>query len=354
MSGPVVLFADRLWPHVGGMEMHAHAFIEHFTDHPRFPLRAVVSKDEGGLDVWRGEPVEPSFVVFNSGRWIEDLRTLRARWPRAAFVYRTGGNEILKAPLERLQIADHRARQRWWVESLGATIDLLITNSAFTEARLRSVGVTCPMARCVGGVDVGALGRPVRVPGPLRLCSVARFVPYKNHATLVDLVASLVARGRDVQLRLVGDGPLRSAVEGRVAEAGLSDRVVFLGAMTNREACAEIAAADLYIQLSVDRPTAVPGGSYTHSEGMGRSVLEALSAGTFVIAGNAGALPEVVVPGRGLLVDPMATAVDLAAQVSSLLDDVPRPEPTGIYAWGRVFERYERLWEGLGAPVGRH
>ncbi|MBK6534181.1 MAG: hypothetical protein IPF99_32820 [Deltaproteobacteria bacterium] len=53
-------------------------------------------------------------VFFNSGRWIEDLPRLRASFPRALFVYRTGGNEILKAPLERVVIADHLARQAHW------------------------------------------------------------------------------------------------------------------------------------------------------------------------------------------------------------------------------------------------
>lgn len=354
VTRPVVLFADRLWPHVGGMEMHAHAFIEHFTRHPRFPLRAVVSKDDLGRDVWRGEEPEPAVVFFNSGRWIEDLLALRARWPRATFVYRTGGNEILKAPLERLRLDDHAARQAWWAQTLGNTIDLLITNSGFTEDRLRSVGVSCRLARCVGGVDMRALVRAQRVPGPPRLCSVARFVPYKNHSRLVDVVAVLVARGHDLRLRLVGDGPLRGAVQDLIDAAHLAANVELIGALENEAACAEIAAADLYVQLSSDCLTSVPGGQYVHAEGMGRSILEALSAGTFVIAGDAGALPEIVTGDRGLLVDTAASPTVLADLIAPLLSTVPRPKPTDVYAWEHVFARYERLWEEFDAPAHRH
>ena len=44
----VLFFADRLPPLIGGMEMHARYFIEYFTDHKRFPLSGIVTKNEGG------------------------------------------------------------------------------------------------------------------------------------------------------------------------------------------------------------------------------------------------------------------------------------------------------------------
>lgn len=36
-AGPIVFFADRLPPLVGGVEIHAGAFVAHFTRHERFP-----------------------------------------------------------------------------------------------------------------------------------------------------------------------------------------------------------------------------------------------------------------------------------------------------------------------------
>ena len=79
--GPTVLFADRLPPLVGGMEMHAGQFIEHFAGHPRFPLVGVVTRDdhtrncllvEGQREVidlvGLPERFDPGVVFFNSGR----------------------------------------------------------------------------------------------------------------------------------------------------------------------------------------------------------------------------------------------------------------------------------------------
>jgi glycosyltransferase involved in cell wall biosynthesis len=336
------------------MEMHARYLIEHFTGHPRFPLSAIVTKDRAGADQIIGEtPEEPGIVFFNSGRWIEDLEVLRARHPKALFVYRTGGNEILKAPLERVTIPDHAARQAWWASRLNASIDLLVTNSAYTEKRLLDLGVRTPFARCVGGVNVAALERPPRAPGPVTIFCAARFVPYKNHALLLDVVHRLLEHGSDLRLRLAGDGPLLGAAKDQVRSLGIDPQVEFLGVLDNEAACAEIAAADLYVQLSGDVPTPVPGGQYLHSEGMGRSVLEALSAGTFVIAGRSGALPEVITPERGLLVD-LGSPETIAGQLEPLVAEPPRPGSTDIYAWDRVFTTYEQLWEGHFATPRRH
>lgn len=355
MTSGILLYADRLPPLVGGMEMHGGYFIEHFAGHPRFPLLGVVTKDAGGRDVALSRAGgRPAIVFFNSGRWIEDLAELRAAHADAVFVYRTGGNEILKAPLERSRIPDHAARQAFWTDALNATVDLLITNSAFTEGRLRELGVTCAFERCVGGVNVGSLARRPRASGPAQLFCAARFVPYKHHARLLSLVARLVERGIDVRLRLAGDGPLLQEAHARTQRLGLANHVAFLGVLDNRAACAETAAADFYVQLSGDVPTDVPGGRYVHCEGMGRSILEAVSAGTFVIAGRSGALAEVVTPDRGLLLDLDATDDSIVDRMAPLLTSPPRPAPTDEYAWARVFERYERLWEGCLAAAHRH
>lgn len=369
---PILLFADRLPPLIGGMEMHAGAFIEHFTDHPRFPLAGVVTRDterrdcllEGSVRVpvsLRELPkrldARPTVVFFNSGRWIEDLAELRVLFPDARFVYRTGGNEILKAPLERLHLAEHPARQAWWEARLNATLDQLITNSAYTEGRLEALGLRPELfARCVGGVDARALAAaraesPEPGDGPTRLLCAARFVPYKNHALLLEVFERLLGRGLDLELRLAGDGPLLEDARRQVQEAGLAERVRFLGRLSNEAVCRELVAADALIQLSSERVTEVPGGRYVHAEGMGRSILEALAGGTFVIAPRSGALPEILTPERGLLLE-LGSAELVADQLTPLLSGpVLRPEPAEGFGWDHYFARYEALWEGDHASV---
>ncbi len=374
MTRPILLFADRLPPLTGGMEMHARYFIEHFQDHRRHPLLGVVTRDATRRDclLRSGQlapvsldrlcdrlPEQPSIVFFNSGRWIEDLAEIRAAFPRAMFVYRTGGNEIIEASLERADLADHRERQRYWARALGEHVDMLVTNSAFTEQRLRDLGVDAArFVRCVGGVNVaalraGALPSRARATVPACFCA-ARFVPYKNHALLVEVFSELQRRGHRFRLRLAGDGPLLAEILAQARTLGLLEQVDFLGALTNEEVCAETARADVYVQLSADRITEVPGGSYVHAEGMGRALLEALSCGTFVVAARAGALPEVVTPERGVLVE-LGPAGRVADALEPVIDSPParRPFFEG-YGWNRYFAGYERIWEDLDASPRRH
>ena len=58
---------------------------------------------------------------------------------------------------------------------------------------------------------------------------VGRFSEQKNHLFLVDVFAEIARRRPDAVLILVGKGETRTAVERRVAELGLTDRVVFAG-----------------------------------------------------------------------------------------------------------------------------
>lgn len=364
----LLLFADRLSPIIGGMEMHADAFINYFTDHPRFPLSAVITKNEQGVDYLRltgvgtsivlkdlpGE-LNPMVLFFNSGRWIERLAEIRALFPNAHFVYRTGGNEILKAALTHQQIPQHRLRVAYWVKEINQAIDLMITNSAYTERRLVDIGITCPFLRCVGGVNVTAL-KPAQSTHyrSLTLFCAARFVPYKNHALLLSVVSQLISRGHCLRLRLAGDGPLLESAKQQVFRYHLIPVVTFLGALDNMATCHEIASADVYIQLSSDHLTPVPGGSYVHSEGMGRAILEAITAGTFVIAGHSGALSEIVTAARGVLLD-LDPIDQLIEKIEKILRSLPPRTPlVEAFGWQHLFRHYEALFESMYENIVGH
>ena len=58
---------------------------------------------------------------------------------------------------------------------------------------------------------------------------VGSFTEQKNHAFLVEIAAEVVRRRPDARLLLVGDGPLRPDIERKVAELGLTGKVIFAG-----------------------------------------------------------------------------------------------------------------------------
>jgi glycosyltransferase involved in cell wall biosynthesis len=356
----ILFFADRLPPLIGGMEMHAHYFIKHFTNHDKFPISGIITKNKKGQDCLLSKEgnvsvidinnlsklFDSAFLFFNSGRWIENMKQIRNMFKEATFFYRTGGNEILKAPLINEKIADHSLRQDYWVKILNNSIDIMITNSSYTEKRLKNIGITCSFAKCVGGVNVPKL-KISKLPKqrPITIFCAARFVPYKSHSLLVSVIQKLILRGHNLVVRLAGDGPLLKDVKKQVNRNNLTKIIKFLGSIDNKKVCQEIVDANIYMQLSSDLVTKVPGGSYVHSECMGRSILEAITLGTFIVVGRSGALSEIVTRDRGILVG-LNSLEKITDDIEKVLKNLPAKRNfTDEFSWKKIFNRYEDLFD---------
>ncbi len=118
-----------------------------------------------------------------------------------------------------------------------------------------------------------------------RIVMVARFSEQKAQSLLIEAVAQIRA---PFQLLLVGDGPLRPAVEQQVAKLNLRDRVSFLGQRMN---IAEILASSHIFAL------------FTRWEGFPISILEAMRAGLPVVASDVNGVREAVAEGsNGFLI----------------------------------------------------
>lgn len=120
--------------------------------------------------------------------------------------------------------------------------------------------------------------------------------PHKNHLFLCDLVAGPL-RNRDVQVVCAGgQGRGHEALQRRIAESGLSDRVKLVGRLNDADRDGLLAMAAALVFPS----------SY---EGFGAPVIEAMALGAPVIASNLTALPEVVADaGQVLTLDAAAWA----------------------------------------------
>lgn len=121
--------------------------------------------------------------------------------------------------------------------------------------------------------------------------TVARFVPVKGLPILLDAFHALVQGKKDAPyLVLVGDGSERPALEAKVQELGLADRVRFAGFRQDIPAC--LHAIDGFVHSSL-------------YEGLGYTLIEAMSSKVPVIASNVGGVKEFVYHERtGLLVEP--------------------------------------------------
>ncbi|WP_375507628.1 glycosyltransferase family 4 protein [uncultured Caballeronia sp.] len=144
------------------------------------------------------------------------------------------------------------------------------------------------------------LVRTPRPDGGLRLINTAMMHNHsKGHGVLLQAVADLHKRDIAVELTLIGDGALRPEFETQAAQLGLGDHVTFVGIVNADLVADHVAEHDLFVLPSFQ-------------EGMPRAMLEAMAAGTPVIASNVGGIPEVL--GEESMVAPG----DVAALVSSI------------------------------------
>ncbi len=135
--------------------------------------------------------------------------------------------------------------------------------------------------------------------------AVARHAMMKRLDVLLDAYACSPGRPQD-RLVLIGDGPLRAELEARVDRLGIADRVVFVG--HREDAAVLVGGFDLFALTS-------------DTEGLPRSVIEAMSAGVPVMSTLVGGLAEVVEDGITGRTIPTGDPEAIAAVLTELRGD---------------------------------
>ena len=167
------------------------------------------------------------------------------------------------------------------------------------------------------GTDLGSFGvLPLRSPrtGPMRLVCVASLDEKKGHRYLLEACSVLVDRGIEVELKLVGDGPMRGAIERQIAELGLGEVVELLGRQNSGEVRDRLEWSDAFVLASV----VLPEGNM---DGIPNVLVEALAIGRPAVSTALPGISELVTDGvEGLLCQPR-DAVALADKLQQLHDD---------------------------------
>ncbi len=103
------------------------------------------------------------------------------------------------------------------------------------------------------------------------ICHVGRFHDQKNHTFIVDVFKELCALHPQSKLMLIGIGPLEETIKAKVKSLGLSDKVLFMGQITNVHQM--LSAADAFLFPSL-------------YEGLPLTLVEAQNAGLPVICSD--------------------------------------------------------------------
>jgi sugar transferase (PEP-CTERM/EpsH1 system associated) len=193
------------------------------------------------------------------------------------------------------------------------------------------------------GVDVDRFrpATPVADPAPaqrFRIGTVGRLDPVKNHAALLQAFHDLVDGRPDLAERsslvVVGDGPLREALEARAGALGLQGRVEFTG---SRDDTPELVRSfDLFVLPSLN-------------EGISNTILEAMASGVPVLATRVGGNPELVVDGTTGTLCPPGDPRALVEGMARYADDGDRRRAHGAAGRARAVAQFS-----LDAMVTRY
>lgn len=209
--------------------------------------------------------------------------------------------------------------------------DLFLAVSDALRRKAVALGYPAKRTRThYNGVDLDRFqpGKRPREPGTI--LHIGRLVEKKGTADLLAALAGMAG----VRLVVIGDGPLRAALQRQAGELGV--KAQFLGAQNVGEVAEWMRRATLLAAPSV---TARDGDA----EGLPNVVVEGAACGIPVVATRHSGIPEAVEDGEtGFLVKEGDRAA-LAARIKALLDAADLRREMGFAARALAMERFDRV-----------
>jgi glycosyltransferase involved in cell wall biosynthesis len=193
-----------------------------------------------------------------------------------------------------------------------------------------------------GVPEAAAVVAPRVALSPPRFLFVGRLVITKGLRLLLEAARLLHQKGCTFELRIVGDGPERGALEALARESGLGDVVRFEGKLSHGSLSAAWQEADIVVAPSI-------GG-----EVFGMAPLEAMARGLPVIASDLGSFAEVVGNAGDLF--KTGDAADLAGRMKALMDapslrtrlsEAGRERVAKHFGVERMVREHARIYEQL-------
>lgn len=185
------------------------------------------------------------------------------------------------------------------------------------------------------GVDINRFS-PLKPnsDGIIRIGTIRTLTKKYGVEYLIRAFAEVSTKNSNIQLEIVGDGPLRSSLEALALELGLKDKVIFYGFVNQNT------SFDQYIKIlrSWDIFAIM---SILDSETFGVAAVEASSCAIPVIATSVGGLPEVIESEKTGIIVPPQDVTATAAAIERLVNDEQLRKVMGENGRKKVEKNYD-------------
>lgn len=287
--------------------------------------------------------------------WLQLWRTLR-RGPRTIWQARRNSEMliglflkyVLRFRLTLIWLSADNYRRQWFTRLLYRRMDVLITTSERAATFIDAPSIVVPH-----GIDTHRFHPPrdrriswkeKRLPGEFGLGIFGRVRPNKGTGDLVQALCEVLPAHPDWTAIIVGETTPRyrhfqRTLQRQVAQAQLSDRIVFVGKVDNFD---EIPGWYRAVSLVVAPPWL---------EGFGLTIPEAMASGCAVIATDTGVFPQLIETDRDGWLIPCRNQTALATALRAAMTCPERLEAMGQRARRTIESRFplEREAERLAA-----
>jgi len=160
---------------------------------------------------------------------------------------------------------------------------------------------------------------------------LGRFVRAKGILTLIEATSKIQ---NELNILLLGRGPLKSEIVELAARLGISDRIRFVDTVPHNEVPLYLNCMDVMVLPSLTTPPYAP----SFKEQFGHVLIEAMSCEVPVIGSSSGEIPNVI--GDAGLIFREGDANDLAEKLRMVMGDKGLRDELATKARQRVLEKY--------------
>jgi phosphatidylinositol alpha-1,6-mannosyltransferase len=286
-----------------------------------------------------------------------------AAWFGAAAPLAVLAPALRRAGVQKVVASTHGHEAAWAqlpaarsaLRRIGRGCDVVTYLGDYTRSRLERAFVgQVQLERLTPGVDVETFapradGSSVRVrhglaDRPVVVC-VSRLVKRKGQDVLIEALPALRRRHPGTALLLVGRGPDEARLHRLAAQRGVSEHVVFTGAVPASALPAYFAAGDVFAMPCRTRRAGLD------VEGLGIVYLEASATARPVLAGDSGGAPDAVRDGETGYVVAGRDVAAVTDRLTLLLDDPGLRDRLG--AAGRDWVCAQWTWTAAAQRLAR-
>ncbi len=296
------------------------------------------------------------FSIINSMK-LKNIDIVHVQWPIPNGLGALFLKKIYKIPYintihgEEVYLSKHYHilfALKWLVNNSAKTI----TNSSATLDSCLETGLKKGKFGIIPfGVDINFY-KPITVPkneNIFKILSVGYLIERKGFEFLIKAMKEVLGEHINVQLIIVGSGPLEKKLKDLITKLDLQNNVKIVKNVSDDELLHLYNSSNLFVLPSIV-------DSQGNTEGLGVVLLEAMACKLPVIGSNVGGIPDIIQDKETGLLVPEKNSLKLSQEILNLIKDEDLRlelaingynQVRGTFSWERVAKRYLKIYGNI-------